>query len=160
MIPQRLKKFLDEKEVPYEIVDHAEEFTAQEMAQTEHISGRKIAKTVMVRADGRDVMVVVPAHCRVDLLKLGAALWIEDGLSIEREDEFADLFPDCERGAMPPFGKLYGIPCFVDRSLFEEPDIWFNAGSHWESIRMSSAHYRRIMDAEIGDFAVPACVGV
>ena len=157
MLTSKLRRLLKEEKVPYEIVTHAPGFSSQEIAATEHISGKEIAKVVMVNIEGEDVMMVIPANRVLDLLKLSAAFGTDD-IRIEDEKEFADLFRDCEIGAMPPVGRLYDIPCYVDRSMFEKGEVCFNGGNHRESVKMSAEDFRRIADAEIGDFAVESGV--
>ena len=152
-ISKKLERFLDRHKVNYEIVSHPAAFTSCETAEAEHVSGREIAKIVMVKAGGRDVMTVIPGHCTLDLLKLSALLGAAD-LRIEEQKEFEELFGDCEAGAMPPFGKLYGLPCYADRSLENGEFVYFNAGNHRESVRLAIEDFLRISKAEIGDFAV------
>jgi Ala-tRNA(Pro) deacylase len=153
--PHRLERFLKKHHVSYEIVNHPQAFTSSATAEAEHISGNEVAKVVMVKARKQDVMAVLPASCCVDWLKMSTVLGTQD-VSLEKEVEFAALFPDCEPGAMPPFGKLYKVPCYVDKNLKNADWITFNAGSHTESIRMPAKDFFRIVKAEIADFAVPA----
>ncbi len=152
-LPKKLTKFLKRHKVYYEIQVHPRTVTASETAQVEHVSGKKLAKAVMVKADGKDAMVVLPSTRNVDLFKLGAALGKLD-VRIEEEVEFKDLFPDCEAGAMPPFGKMYGIPCYADQSLSEEEELYFNAGNHLETIKVFTADFLRVSKAVVGDFSV------
>ena len=102
-------------------------------------------------------MVVLPSNRLLDLLKLRTALGTEE-VRIEDEREFMQLFPDCEAGAMPPLGSLYQVASYVDQSLLEAPEIIFNAGTHRESLRISTDAFKRISDAEVGDYAAPAGV--
>lgn len=153
-IPARLAKFLKKHKVDYEIVDHPAAFTSCETAEAGHIAGSKLAKVVMARAGGRDVMLVLPSTRTVDLLKLSA--FLDTGaVRIEVEKEFEDLFPNCEPGAMPPFGNLYHLPCYVDISLTDEGTLFFNAGSHNRCIHLATDDFLRISKAKIGDFSVP-----
>ncbi|HLD50004.1 MAG TPA: YbaK/EbsC family protein [bacterium] len=154
-LPKKLTKFLKKHKVFYEVQVHPETFTALETAEAEHVSGRQLVKAVMVKADGKDVMVVLPSNRNVDLFKLSTALGKLD-VRIEEEVEFKELFPDCEAGAMPPFGKMYGIPCYADESLSDEDQIYFNAGNHWETIKVSTADFLRVSKAVTGDFSVVA----
>ena len=141
-LPIKLTKFLKKHKVHYQVQVHPETFTASQTAQVEHVPGRMFAKVVMAKAEGKDVMVVLPSTRNVDLLKLSSAMGKLD-VRIEDEVEFKDLFPDCETGAMPPFGKAYGVPCYADESLYEEDDLCFNAGNHLETIKVSTADFFR-----------------
>lgn len=153
MISETLKNYLKAQKVSYKGVSHPKRFTAQEIAQAEHAPGREVAKAVIVKAKGRDWMVVTPADSMIDLLKLSAVLETDD-IRVEEEREFAPLFPECELGAMPPIGKLYGMNTFVDESFLKNREIFFNGGDHKESIVMPVSEYIRIAEAEIADFAV------
>ena len=152
-IPKKLTKFLKKHKVYYEVQVHPETFTALETAQAEHVPGRMFAKVVMAKAEGKDVVVVLPSTRNVDLFKLSSALGKLD-VRIEDEVEFKDLFPDCEAGAMPPFGKVYGVPCYADESLWEGDDLYFNAGNHLETIKVTTADFFRVAKATKGDFSV------
>jgi Ala-tRNA(Pro) deacylase len=132
---KKLKEFLSSHNINYEQIGHSQAFTAQEIAATVHISGKELAKTVMVTIDGTMAMAVLPASWRVDfdLLKKAAGA---KRVELASEQEFKDLFPGCEVGAMPPFGNLYGMEVFVAESMAENKEITFNAGSHTELIRV------------------------
>ena len=130
-----LKEFLDRKNVKYITIQHSPAFTAQEVAQSAHIPGRIMAKTVVVEIDGGLAMAVLPASHRVRVDDLCDLAETED-VRMVREEEFDHLFPDCEPGAMPPFGNLYEMPVYVSPDLADESEIAFNAGSHTEVIRM------------------------
>ncbi len=152
---ENLVHFLQENGVHFETIRHPPAYTAQEIAAAEHVPGRFLAKVVMVVADGRLVMTVLPATHRLDLGKLKEALKANE-VRLAREEEFIGLFPDCEVGAMSPFGNLYGVPTYVDKSLAEDPEIYFLAGTHQESIKISSADYARLAQPILADFAVHA----
>ncbi len=152
-LPKRLIKFLRKHKVDFDVQVHTQTFTASQTAEAEHVSGKKVAKAVMVKAGGVDTMIVLPASRTVDLFKLSTALGTQD-VRVEGEKEFVDLFPDCEAGAMPPFGKLYGLPCLLDRSLRDADDLYFNAGNHWETVRIAAADFLRLSKAVLGDFSV------
>lgn len=154
MVSEKLIQYLKAQKAAYQVVPHLKRFTAQEIAQIEHAPGKEVAKAVIVKAKGKDLMAVIPADCMVDFLKLSAMLETDD-IRLEEENEFAPLFWECEMGAMPPIGKLYGIPTFVDKSFLAQSEIFFNGGSHKESIRMLVSEYIRIAEAEIGDFGIP-----
>ena len=133
---QKLKEFLDGHNVKYVTIQHSAAFTAQEIAATAHIPGKELAKTVIVKMDGKMAMAVLPASYQVDLDRLKAAVGA-GALELAGEQEFKDMFPGCEIGAMPPFGNLYGMEVFVSPALAEDEEIAFNAGSHTELIRLS-----------------------
>jgi Ala-tRNA(Pro) deacylase len=132
----RLREFLDFHNIKYLVMFHSPAFTAQGMAALTHVSGKRLAKTVMVKIDGVLVMVLVPACERVDLDRLRILTGAQT-VEIASEREFKDAFPDCETGAMPPFGLLYDMPVFADGSLAEHAEITFSAGTHREMVRMS-----------------------
>ncbi|MDR5708859.1 MAG: YbaK/EbsC family protein [Armatimonadota bacterium] len=150
---ERLQRMLEEAGVSYQVMTHPVAYTAQEVAAQLHVSGYQVAKVVMAKVDDRLVMLVLPAPHRVDLERLRRELGATS-TRIAHEEEFADVFPDCEVGAMPPFGHLYGIPVYVDRSLTRDPEIVFNAGTHRETIRMRYEDYERLVQPQVLDFAV------
>lgn len=145
---ERLKEYLDRERVKYHSVRHYETFTAQETAESAHIPGGELAKTVMVKVDGKMVMAVLPAAKRLDL----EALKTETGagrVELATEEEFTDAFPDCEIGAMPPFGNLYGMEVYVEESLAEDAEIAFNAGDHIELIKMSFSDFAKLVRPKV-----------
>jgi len=144
----KLRDYLDRSVVGYEVISHRQAFTAQEVAQAEHISGKELAKVVMLRSGKHFSMVVLPAPLRVDLDKAKAAMQMPD-LVLATEDEFAGLFPQCEPGAMPPFGNLYDLPVYVDESLTKDESIVFNAGNHTQTVRMQYADFARLVQPTI-----------
>lgn len=148
MLSPRLHHFLDERQVPYTALTHDRTITALQTANAAHISDRNFAKTVMLKVDGALAMMVMPAAYRVDLTRLSRAL---GGRAVElaHEDEFRDAFADCELGAMPPFGNLYGMPVYVDSRLAGQPEIAFNAGSHTDLVRLSYAEFQRLAQPEL-----------
>lgn len=140
---RRLKEFLDGHGVKYLTIKHSPAYTAQEIAASAHVRGRELAKTVVVKLDGRMALAVLPASVKVDLDLLRR----ESGAGkaeLASESEFVGAFPECELGAMPPFGNLYGMPIYVDDRLLEDEEIVFNAGSHSELIRMSYDDFERL----------------
>jgi len=151
-IPKKLISYLNEKKVPYEILHHPEAFTAQTIAAAEHVKGRHHAKVVMVKSGGEHLMTVLPADSRLDLENLEKLTG--KPAAIESEAEFKDLFPDCAPGAMPPFGDLYGVPTYVDKSLTKEDYIVFEAGTHTDAIKLSYGDYERTAKPHIQEFAV------
>jgi Ala-tRNA(Pro) deacylase len=148
----KLKEFLDKNNVRYEVTSHTQAFTAQEVAAAEHVPGRLVAKVVMLRGGGDFVMVVLPAPRQVDLHRARAAVGKSD-LQLATEDEFAGLFPQCEPGAMPPFGNLYGLPVWVDESLTRDEEIVFNAGTHTETVKMKYADFARLVQPRVTGLA-------
>jgi Ala-tRNA(Pro) deacylase len=140
----KLREFLDQNNIKYLVISHSVAYTAQGIAALTHTPGKELAKTVMVMVDGRLSMAVVPASNRVDLFKLKRYLGA-DTVELASEGEFRDRFPDCETGAMPPFGNLYGMDVFVDGGLALDKEIAFNAGSHRELVRMSFADFRELV---------------
>ncbi len=148
----KLKRFLDDNSVPYASIPHYATYTAQETAASAHVRGRELAKTVMVRVGGRMAMAVLPATRRLDLDRLKEAAGVRD-LSLATEREFRDMFPDCEPGAMPPFGNLYGMAVFVDRALAEDEHIAFNAGSHEELIQVAYRDFERLVEPRLASIA-------
>lgn len=140
----RLREFLDKEHVKYVTIGHSPAFTAQEVAASAHIPGRQLAKSVVVKIDGEMALVVMPASENIELDRLKAAVG-SGKVEIASEDEFRDLFPDCETGAMPPFGNLYGVKVFVSQELREDEEIAFNAGSHSELIKLAYTDFERLV---------------
>lgn len=132
----RLQEFLDSHNIKYVTISHSVAYTAQGIAALTHIPGKELAKTVVVKIDGALAMAVVPASCHVDLAALKTAVGAKT-VDLATEDEFRDKFPDCETGAMPPFGNLYGMNVVADESLSKDKEIAFNAGTHRELVRMT-----------------------
>jgi Ala-tRNA(Pro) deacylase len=151
-IPTKLIEFLNQNKVPYQILHHPEAFTAQELAAIEHVKGKYHAKVVMVKADTEKFMAVLPADHRVDLEKLDKATGKRTMLATEAE--FKALFPDCATGTMPPFGKLYGVPTYVDQSLTGDAFIVFEAGTHTDAVKMSYRDYERLAQPQVLDLAI------
>ncbi|MCK4678870.1 MAG: YbaK/EbsC family protein [Bacteroidales bacterium] len=149
---KKLKEFLDSHEVEYVTISHSKAFTAQKIAASAHIPGKELAKTVMVIIDGKMAMAVLPASYKVDfdlLKKVTKAQKVE----LSTEEEFRDIFPQCDIGAMPPFGNLYGMDVFVAQSLAEDEEIAFNAGFHTELIRMSYKDFERLVKPKVFKFS-------
>jgi Ala-tRNA(Pro) deacylase len=144
----KLKEFLDQNRIKYVCITHSRAYTAQEVAASAHIPGKDLAKTVMVKMDGKMAMAVLAGPKKVDLDRLAAEARAHH-IVLATEDEFKVLFPGCEPGAMPPFGNLYGMEVFVDESLSEDNEIAFNAGSHTELIRLSYADFERVVEPRV-----------
>jgi len=153
MASSKITNYLDEHEIKYVVVKHSKAFTAQEIAASAHIPGKNMAKTVIVRADGTLVMVVLPSTHDVDEEHLGEQIGA-NSVKIAAEDDFSDRFPDCEIGAMPPFGNLYDMQTFAVRELTEDDEIAFNAGNHREVIKMSYEDFEKLCEPKIIDVAI------
>jgi Ala-tRNA(Pro) deacylase len=148
MPASQLRDFLDSHGVKYVAINHSQAFTAQEVAASAHIPGKDMAKTVIVSIDGHTAMAVLPAADRVDLDLLKEATGANE-VHIAAEPDFKDRFPECEVGAMPPFGNLYGMDAFVSRRLAEDENIAFNAGSHTELIQLSYQDFERLAHPKV-----------
>lgn len=144
----KLKEFLDSHGVKYVTISHSQAYTAQRIAELTHIPGKELAKTVIVKLDDKFAMAVLPASKRVDLdyLKRGAKA---KQVELASEAEFKDLFPDCEVGAMPPFGNLYDMDVYVAEQLTGDEEIAFNAGSHTELVRMSYEDFDNLVKPKV-----------
>ena len=140
----RLTELLDREGIKYVTIQHSRAYTAQEVAAAAHVSGKEMAKTVVTKLDGKPALVVLPAREKVNLDELRAKTGAHDA-EIASEQEFAALFPECELGAMPPFGNLYGLDTYVTRSLADDEEIAFNAGTHTELIRMPYRDFERVV---------------
>ncbi len=145
---EKLKRFLDDNHVKYVVIRHSPAFTAQEVAASAHVPGRELAKTVLVRVDGRLAMAVVPASFHVDFGLL-AGVAKAGKVELAGEDDFRDAFPGCEVGAMPPFGNLFGMDVYVDEILREDDEIAFSAGNHSELIRLRYEDFIRLSGAKV-----------
>ncbi len=148
----QLRAFLDQHHIRYVVISHSKAYTAQGIAAVAHISGKELAKTVILKLDGSLGMAVLPASYQVDLeaIKKAAGVRVAE---LASEHEFKQHFPDCETGAMPPFGNLYGIPVYVDETLTEDEEIAFNAGSHYELIRLSYKDFERLVKPLVLNFS-------
>ena len=149
---RKLIAFLDSHKVKYVTVTHSSAYTAQDVAASAHIPGKELAKTVMVKVDGKMAMAVLPAPLKVDLTLLKAVA-SADNVEVADEAEFKDMFPECETGAMPPFGNLYDMDVFVDESLAEDDEISFNAGSHTELVRLAYSDFVSLADPKVAKFS-------
>ncbi len=144
----KLREFLDTYNIRYLIFSHSLAYTAQGVAALTHISGKELAKTVIVKIDGDLAMAVVPASRHVDLRLLKRATGART-VELASEQEFKDKFPDCEAGAMPPFGNLYGMAVYADESLTSVREITFNAGTHRDLLRMDWADLVKLVEPKI-----------
>ena len=151
MPAKRLKQFLDQEHIKYISIQHSPAYTAQEVAQSVHVSGREMAKTVILVVDGQMTMAVLPANRKILLHELEEELGAEE-VRFATEEEFKAKFPDCETGAMPPFGNLYGLPVYVAPGLEFAGEITFNAGTHTEVIQMAYRDFERIVHPHHASF--------
>lgn len=149
---KKLKAYLHEANVKYVTISHSNAYTSQEIAASAHVSGKEFAKTVMIKINGEMAMAVLPASYHIDFESLQEIFGTKSVL-LATEPEFKDLFPDCELGAMPPFGNLYGMEVYVAETLIHNTDIAFNAGTHTEIIRLSYADYERLVKPRIFKFS-------
>jgi Ala-tRNA(Pro) deacylase len=152
-ILKKLKDYLEKNQVRYEVGHHERVYTSQEIAAAMHVPGKELTKVIMVKADGKMVMLVLPASYRVETKKLKKVFQCKR-LGIAKEKDFEELFPDCEIGAMPPFGNLYNLEVWVDQILTEDEFIVFQAGSHVETLRIKYSDYARLVSPKVGDFSV------
>jgi Ala-tRNA(Pro) deacylase len=151
-ILRKLRDYLDTHKSKYQVLTHSTAYTAQEVAAAQHIPGRQIAKVVMVKKEnGTPVMLVLPASHKVNFAWLQEVL--HSPVTLEQEREFRDLFPGCETGAEPPFGNLFDLETIVDTALTKDEEIVFNAGSHWQTVRMRYDDYARLVHPRIAKVA-------
>jgi Ala-tRNA(Pro) deacylase len=146
-----LKEFLDREKIKYVSIVHSPAYTAQEVAASAHVRGRELAKTVIVQLDGEMAMAVLPANRKIVLQDLREVTG-SDQVKFASEEEFKQRFPDCETGAMPPFGNLYGMEVFAAASLAENAEIAFNAGSHTEVIKLAYRDFERLVKPNVLSF--------
>ena len=148
----RVKEFLDESAVSYDLTEHPPAFTAQQIAAAEHEPGKYVAKPVIVKADGNYMMCVLAACNKIDLGALKSRLGAKH-VELALEKEIGELFDDCELGAEPPFGNLYDLPVIMDKALEKDDHITFQAGSHDQAIRMSMDDYRKLVKPKVLEFS-------
>ena len=153
----KLKQFLDSNEIRYQLISHPTTYTAQLTAASSHVAPEILAKTVMVIIDGKFAMAVVPAPRRVDLTTLHSSIGAHT-VRLASELEFKERFPDCDAGAMPPFGNLYGMDVYVDEAIAGQQEIAFNAGTHTETVRMACADFLRCVQPKVLKLAVARAV--
>lgn len=154
VIARKIKEYLEENGVKYKSAVHPTVYTAQEVAATTHIRGKEVAKVVMIKADGKLIMSVLPATQKVNFTKLKSVL-AEKKVELAKEDEFKDLFPDCEIGAQPPFGNLYGVEMIAAPALWEDKEITFNAGTHTDVVTIKLEDWVRLANPKQADFSEP-----
>lgn len=151
MLIQNLREYLDNNHVKYVIMSHSPAYSAQEIAAMVHVSGREMAKTVIVDVDGKLAMAVLPASFNINFQRLAGVLGNQN-VYLATEEEFVSRFPDCEVGAMPPFGNLYGLDVFVAHSLARDEEIVFNAGTHTDLVRMAYSDFARLVKPKVFSF--------
>lgn len=151
---EKLENYLHAQQVPFQIQQHAIAYTAQDVAAKEHIPGKQVAKVVVVFADNQMVMLALPAPAKVDFNRLSKAIGARD-VRLADEVELGTSFPDCEVGAMPPFGNLYNLPVYIDKSLAEDETIVFPVGTHTETMRLKYADFQRLVNPTLAEFARP-----
>ena len=150
-----LREYLDKNSVPYGLISHSPAFTAQGIAALVHVPGQELAKTVVVKLDGELALAVLPASFRIDLTSLEEEAGVRRA-ELASEQEFRDRFPECETGAMPPFGSLYGLPVLVDEAVTRDREIVFNAGSHTELVRLAYEDFARLEGPKVLKFSAGA----
>jgi Ala-tRNA(Pro) deacylase len=148
---RRLQEYLDRHDVHYEVLSHEEAYTAPEIAHTLHVSGKTLAKVVMIQADQRFVMAVLPANWKIDFARLKKTLTCRR-VRLATEDEFKGLFPDCDIGTMPPFGNLYAVPVYVDTLLAEDEEIVFEAGTHLGAVKLRYQDFADLVHPIVAEF--------
>ena len=147
----KLKEFLDQEKIKYVSLTHSPAYTAQEIAASAHVPGKELAKTVIIKIEGKLAMAVLPANRKVILQELREITGF-DHVQFAIEAEFKGRFADCETGAMPPFGNLYGMDVYVAESLAENDEIAFNAGSHEEIIKLPFRDFDRLVQPRVMAF--------
>jgi Ala-tRNA(Pro) deacylase len=152
MPAKKLREFLDSQNVAYMTISHRVAYTSREIAALTHISSKELAKTVIVKIDGTMAMAVLPASYDVNLPALRSGAGARRA-TLAKESEFQDQFPECDIGAMPPFGNLYGMNVYVDENLAKDKDIAFNAGTHDELLQVSYADFARLVKPTVLNFA-------
>ena len=153
-VSERLRAFLGEAKVKYTAAKHPTAYTAQEIAASQHVPGRQLAKCVLVNTNRGPLLAVLPAIHRIDVKRLKTVAGTHT-LTIAKEADIKRCFPDVDIGAMSPFGNLYTIPVIVDRSLSESENIVFNAGSHTDTISMSYRDFAALVKPKVGSFGQP-----
>jgi len=155
MLPNKLTYYLDSNLVKYLTLTHSPAYTSQEIAASVHIPGKSLAKTVLIKADGKLIMAVLPASYKIKFAALKKALGAKE-VRLAYEQEFKDKFPDCEVGAMPPFGNLYNMEVYISKSLAEDYEIAFNACNHNNLIKMGFKDFQRLVEPKILEFTYPS----
>lgn len=147
-ITRRLKELFDREKISYEVYNHPLAYTAQEIAQRQHFSGDQMAKVVMLQVDGQLVMAVITGNQKIHLPTVCESLAARDA-RLATEDEFTSRFPECEIGAMPPFGNLFDLPVYVDPQVAEDESIYLNAGNHAQTVRIRYKDFVRVVEPRV-----------
>ncbi|MCK4654514.1 MAG: YbaK/EbsC family protein [Candidatus Cloacimonetes bacterium] len=150
---KKLKDFLNSHKVKYMTIKHSTAYTTQEIAASAHIPGKEMAKTVIIKVDGKMAMAVLPASNKIDFALLKKSIGAKD-IQLASEQEFEYTFPQCDVGAMPPFGNLYDMEVYVAESLTEDEEITFNAGSHSELMKVAYKDFERLVNPKIVKFSL------
>jgi len=143
---EHIVELLRDAAVPYEVIHHGTDYTAQRTAQDTHTPGRQFAKTVLLKIDGTFALAILPAPRVVDLEVIQQALGASE-VRLASEPEIAERFPECEVGALPPFGPLFDVAVFVNLDLHDDELVTFTAGTHQDSIRMRCGDLKRLAGA-------------
>jgi len=151
LMPRRLESHLDTKHIPYSMIFHAPADSAQMVASAMHLPGNAVAKAVALQAGARGILAVLPASCRINFKRLSAIAGAE--VRLMDEETFSELFPDCERGVISPFGELYGVPVYLDEALAEDPELVLSAGTHCDCVRIGSVDFVHLAEPQICSFA-------
>jgi len=152
---ERVRHFLEVRQIPYNLTTHRRATRASELAYEEHLPAWEVAKTVVVYGDNKFLMIVVPSDRQVDLQEVRAALDLKH-VRLASEVELSELFPDCELGAMPPLGVLYGLAVYLDSDLASESMMTFPAGTHQACVHMRTADFQKLTDAKVFSLAMAA----
>ncbi|MCZ6775176.1 MAG: YbaK/EbsC family protein [Ignavibacteria bacterium] len=152
MILRKLREFLDSNNIKFVVISHSQAFRAQEVAASAHIPGKELAKTVMAKIDGKMTMVVLPASYKIDF-SLFKEVTGATNVELASEEEFKDLFPECDVGAMPPFGNLFGMEVLAAEALAEDDEIAFNAGTHKELVKMAYKDFEKLVRPKVMKFS-------
>lgn len=152
MAGERVRHYLDEHGYDYDAEVHPRAVDAQRLAATEHVTGWEVAKPVLLKAGGEVVMAIIPGPAALDVECAAEALDCE--VRLAEEEEFSPLFDDCEVGAEPPFGHLYGVRTLIDPVLRRDAEVVFRAGTHDTAMKMRMEDFLAALDAEDAAFAV------
>jgi Ala-tRNA(Pro) deacylase len=151
-ISTKLKDYLDTHHVKYVTITHSKAYTAQEIAAAVHTPGKEMAKSVIIKLDGEFAMAVLPASYKIDFALLAKAAGASKA-ELATEEEFENLFPECEVGAMPIFGNLYGLPVYVSESLTDDEEFVFNAGSHTQAFKLGYEDFQKLANPKVLRFS-------
>ena len=151
LMPRRLESHLNAKHIQFSMIYHAPTESAQMAACAMHLPGKEVAKAVALQAGSREILAVLPASYRINFEKLSAITGVE--VRLMDEEAYSELFPDCERGVIPAFGELYGVPVYLDEALAEDPEIILSAGTYHDSVRMGNVDFVHLAEPQICSFA-------